>query len=237
MTTESEAAARLAEHCDPEREDLSRPWSEAGRTCASQGHYLVGVPGEHAAPREAAPLASWIVEPPGREPDATMDWSRLAAPDMTVPCPRCDGRGRLRCEVCEGSGRHWCRECGTEHDCRCGGARDTGPCDCSNGRVERHDRLCLVAGMVLDLAWVVRLARALGAPVRAWALWDRCAVFLAGPEPPGARAVVMMRREPPSGVPDVMAVQVLLAIGETIGDTCSICRSRHGSEVRHACEP
>ena len=32
------------------------------------------------------------------------------------------------------------------------------------------------------------------------------AVFLAGPEPPGARAVVMMRREPPSGVPDVMAV-------------------------------
>lgn len=29
------------------------------------------------------------------------------------------------------------------------------------------------------------------------------------------------------------AYQVLLAIGETIGQQCSICRSRHGSEVRH----
>ena len=26
------------------------------------------------------------------------------------------------------------------------------------------------------------------------------------------------------------------ALGESIGQQCSICRSRHGSEVRHACE-
>jgi len=30
--------------------------------------------------------------------------------------------------------------------------------------------------------------------------------------------------------------RALTAIGETIGQPCSICRSRHGSEVRHACE-
>lgn len=34
----------------------------------------------------------------------------------------------------------------------------------------------------------------------------------------------------------VSARRALTAIGETIGDPCSICRSRHGSEVRHACE-
>ncbi len=44
--------------------------------------------------------------------------------------------------------------------------------------------------------------------------------------------------EPDEGWPegDLHPSQVLLAIGETIGDTCSICRSRHGPEVRHACE-
>jgi len=34
----------------------------------------------------------------------------------------------------------------------------------------------------------------------------------------------------------VSARRTLTAIGETIGQPCSICRSRHGSEVRHACE-
>ena len=34
----------------------------------------------------------------------------------------------------------------------------------------------------------------------------------------------------------VSARPALTAIGETIGQPCSICRSRHGSEVRHACE-
>lgn len=34
----------------------------------------------------------------------------------------------------------------------------------------------------------------------------------------------------------VSARRALLAIGETIGQPCSICRSRHGSEVRHAAE-
>jgi len=34
----------------------------------------------------------------------------------------------------------------------------------------------------------------------------------------------------------VSARRALIAIGETIGQLCSICRSRHGSEVRHACE-
>lgn len=34
----------------------------------------------------------------------------------------------------------------------------------------------------------------------------------------------------------VSARRALTAIGETIGQPCSICRSRHGSEVRHACE-
>ena len=44
--------------------------------------------------------------------------------------------------------------------------------------------------------------------------------------------------EPDEGWPegDLHPSQVLLAIGETIGQPCSICRSRHGSEVRHACE-
>jgi hypothetical protein len=34
----------------------------------------------------------------------------------------------------------------------------------------------------------------------------------------------------------VSARRALTAIGETIGQQCSICRRRHGSEVRHACE-
>lgn len=34
----------------------------------------------------------------------------------------------------------------------------------------------------------------------------------------------------------VSARRALIAIGETIGQQCSICRSRHGSEVQHACE-
>lgn len=34
----------------------------------------------------------------------------------------------------------------------------------------------------------------------------------------------------------VSARRALTAIGETIGQSCSICRGRHGSEVRHACE-
>jgi len=34
----------------------------------------------------------------------------------------------------------------------------------------------------------------------------------------------------------VSARRALAAIGETIGQPCSICRSRHGSEVVHACE-
>jgi len=44
--------------------------------------------------------------------------------------------------------------------------------------------------------------------------------------------------EPEEGWPEgyLHPSQVLTAIGETIGQPCSICRSRHGSEVRHACE-
>ena len=34
----------------------------------------------------------------------------------------------------------------------------------------------------------------------------------------------------------VSARRALTAIGETIGQPCSVCRSRHGSEVRHAAE-
>jgi len=44
--------------------------------------------------------------------------------------------------------------------------------------------------------------------------------------------------EPDEGWPegDLHPSQVLQAIGETIGQPCSVCRSRHGSEVRHAAE-
>ena len=44
--------------------------------------------------------------------------------------------------------------------------------------------------------------------------------------------------EPEEGWPEgyVSPRQVLLAIAETIGNECSICRNRHGSEVRHASE-
>lgn len=42
------------------------------------------------------------------------------------------------------------------------------------------------------------------------------------------------RQDEPEG--QVSARRALTAIGETIGQQCSICRSRHGSEVRHACE-
>lgn len=42
------------------------------------------------------------------------------------------------------------------------------------------------------------------------------------------------RQDEPEG--QVSARRALTAIGETIGDPCSICRSRHGSEVCHACE-
>jgi hypothetical protein len=42
------------------------------------------------------------------------------------------------------------------------------------------------------------------------------------------------RNDEPEG--QVSARRALIAIGETIGQQCSICRSRHGSEVRHACE-
>jgi len=42
------------------------------------------------------------------------------------------------------------------------------------------------------------------------------------------------RQDEPEG--QVSARRALTAIGETIGRQCSICRSRHGSEVQHACE-
>ena len=44
--------------------------------------------------------------------------------------------------------------------------------------------------------------------------------------------------EPEEGWPEgyLHPRQVLQAIGETIGQPCSICRRRHGSEVRHAAE-
>ena len=44
--------------------------------------------------------------------------------------------------------------------------------------------------------------------------------------------------EPEEGWPEgyVSPRQVLLAIAETIGNECSICRSRHGAEVQHAAE-
>jgi hypothetical protein len=44
--------------------------------------------------------------------------------------------------------------------------------------------------------------------------------------------------EPEEGWPegDLHPSQVLLAISETIGQSCSVCRSRHGSEVHHAAE-
>ena len=44
--------------------------------------------------------------------------------------------------------------------------------------------------------------------------------------------------EPEEGWPEgyLHPSQVLQAIGETIGQPCSICRRRHGSEVRHAAE-
>ena len=42
------------------------------------------------------------------------------------------------------------------------------------------------------------------------------------------------RQDEPEG--QVSARRALTAIGETIGQQCSICRSRHGAEVQHACE-
>ena len=44
--------------------------------------------------------------------------------------------------------------------------------------------------------------------------------------------------EPEEGWPEgyLHPSQVLQAIGETIGQPCSICRGRHGREVEHACE-
>ena len=44
--------------------------------------------------------------------------------------------------------------------------------------------------------------------------------------------------EPEEGWPEgyLSPGQVLTAVSETIGEQCSICRSRHGSEVRHAAE-
>jgi hypothetical protein len=44
--------------------------------------------------------------------------------------------------------------------------------------------------------------------------------------------------EPEEGWPEgyVSPRQVLLAIAETIGNECSFCRRRHGSEIQHAAE-
>ena len=42
------------------------------------------------------------------------------------------------------------------------------------------------------------------------------------------------RQDEPEG--QVSARRTLTAIAETFAVECSICRSRHGSEVRHACE-
>ena len=188
-----------------------RPWSQDGRTYATQGHYLVGVPGTHSEPRSAATVPSWMVEPPERGADAVVDWSRLTDLDMTEECSRCEGRGRLRCDVCDGTGRLRCSECDEERECGCRDPSDVGPCDCTDGRAERHDRVCLLAGVVVDLSYVVRLARDLGSPVRAWAVssspddeWR--AVFLIGPT--DIRACLMYRTEVPEGVPDATEVPV-----------------------------
>jgi hypothetical protein len=51
--------------------------------------------------------------------------------------------------------------------------------------------------------------------------------------PPELLARVLSYDEPEG---QVSARRALTAIGETIGQQCSICRSRHGSEVRHAAE-
>lgn len=53
------------------------------------------------------------------------------------------------------------------------------------------------------------------------------------------RAIAMLvsiyeNQDEPEG--QVSARRALTAIAETIGNECSICRSRHGSEVQHACE-
>ena len=51
-----------------------------------------------------------------------------------------------------------------------------------------------------------------------------------------AIAVLVSIYDNQHGSPSLAAGRALQAIGETIGQPCSICRSRHGSEVRHACE-
>lgn len=53
------------------------------------------------------------------------------------------------------------------------------------------------------------------------------------------RAIAMLvsiyeNQDEPEG--QVSARRALTAIAETIGNECSICRSRHGSEAQHACE-
>ena len=57
---------------------------------------------------------------------------------------------------------------------------------------------------------------------------------LGGRRPSERLVSIYDNQDEPEG--QVSARRALTAIGETIGQPCSICRSRHGSEVRHACE-
>ena len=60
------------------------------------------------------------------------------------------------------------------------------------------------------------------------------------PLPSGAWAhpecVVMMRKELAEAQDKVAHLSALLDRGADGRDECSICRRRHGAEVRHACE-
>lgn len=184
----------LKAHCDLDRETLARPWAEAGRTWATQRYYLVSVPGEHAPPRSAAPLPADYHDPVGgREPDARVDLRLLVGRDHTRACTHCrpgpDGGRMLACRTCEGSGLHACPTCDADHSCgHCDGTGSLGSCDCTDGRIERHDVVVRVAGVVVDAAYLVRLAPHLGL-ADVWGCEDK--LFLRGPA--DVRALIMGR--------------------------------------------
>lgn len=103
MTTEE----FLKPFCDPIRNLITTPFSQAGWTWATNGRLIIRIPHDPAiperfdAPKVAPVWAAYKVD------DQTV-WEPLAP----VPLPKIDP-----CPHCEGTGLHYCEPCDTGHDC------------------------------------------------------------------------------------------------------------------------
>ena len=176
-------------HCAPDRveSEIDQPFVEAGRTCATEGHYLVSIPGEWTDRRRSVGLTFSLDIPEGEHAEV-IDLAPLVGVDVTEACPDCKGTLSVRCGECDGVGEHECG-CGDEHECgECDG-KGQQPCDCEGGRSRRTGWRAAVAGLVFDVVYLALLAPHLTGPLRVWRCLADKAILLVSED--DTRAVIM----------------------------------------------